>query len=89
MRDENISGTLWPLEAPNGWFLHKMEHQHTDVRYVGDIHEPLPHADGAWMVQFQKYPNGGYLIEARGHSMSEAWINASKKVMEHEKNGGW
>lgn len=74
---KKTSDMIYPLEAPNGWFLFKAEHQHTSIIFKGDIHEPLPHAAGPWLVQFQIYPNGGRLTEGRGHSLEEAWQNAS------------
>lgn len=77
MRDvKKTSDMMYPLEAPIGWFLLKMEHQHTGIMYRGDIHEPLPHATGPWFVEFQKYPSGGRATSARGHTMEEAWSNA-------------
>jgi hypothetical protein len=75
-----VSDMTYPLEAPNGWFLYKAQHQHTEVRYTTDFHEPLPHAEGPWIVQFQKYPKGGMLTEGRGRSLEEAWKNASEAV---------
>lgn len=70
------SDMMYPLEAPNGWFLYRAEHQHTAIMYREDHHEPLPHKDGPWLVQFQKYPKGGLLTEGRGHSLEEAWSKA-------------
>jgi len=78
------SSMVYPLEAPNGWFLLKAEHQHTAIRYATDFHEPLTHADGPWYVQFQKYPKGGRATEGRGHSLEEAWKNACDHVLQRE-----
>ncbi len=75
---------MYPLEAPNGWFLWHAKHEHTSITMSTDFHEPLPHATGPWIVGFQKYPKGGMLQEARGHSLEEAWENASQVVAKYE-----
>lgn len=74
---KKTSEMIYPLEAPNGWFLYKAEHQHTSITFRGDIHELLPHKDGPWLVAFQIYPNGGRLTKGRGFSLEEAWEKAS------------
>lgn len=71
---------MYPLEAPNGWFLLEMRHEHTPIWFVGDHHEPVQNEGGAWFVLFQKYPKGGHATSGRGHSMEEAWKNASDAV---------
>lgn len=76
---------LGELEAPDGWFLHRAAHEHTDIVYRGDKHEPLPHADGPWIVEFQRYPSGGLLTGGRGHTMREAWSNAIIATKEREQ----
>lgn len=81
MREVDIKKTsdmIYPLEAPIGWFLYHAKHEHTSITFRGDIHEPLPHAAGPWLVGFQKYPSGGRLTEARGQTLEEAWSNATK-----------
>ena len=75
---------MYPLEAPNGWFLYHAKHEHTSIVTTADFHEPLPHAEGPWIVGFQKYPKGGLLTEARGHSLEEAWEKASQRVAQYE-----
>jgi hypothetical protein len=65
------------LVAPSGWFLERASHQHTGIHYRGDKHEPLPYAAGPWVVEFQRYPDGGSLKSARGHTLEEAWANAA------------
>lgn len=77
-------GRLMPLAeltAPNGWFLHRAAHEHTSIVYGGDKHEPLPHADGPWIVEFQRYPSGGLLTKGRGHTLTDAWQNACAAVL--------
>lgn len=71
---------MYPLEAPNGWFLLEMRHEHTPIRFATDHHEPVQKEGGAWYVQFQKYPKGGRATSARGNSMEEAWKNACEAV---------
>lgn len=68
---------LGELEAPEGWFLYRAAHLHTGITYYGDKHEPLPHAEGSWLVEFQRYPTGGLLTCGRGHTMREAWSAAT------------
>lgn len=75
---------MYPLEAPNGWFLYHAKHEHTSITFATDFHEPLPHAEGPWLVGFQKYPKGGRLTEARGHSLEEAWKKASEKCVKDD-----
>lgn len=74
------SDMRYPLEAPNGWFLYHAKHEHTAVQTTADHHEPLPHAEGPWVVAFQQYPKGGKLTSGRGFSLEEAWEKASKAV---------
>lgn len=80
-----------PLEAPQGWFLLKAEHQHTSITFRDDTHVPLPHAAGPWYVEFQKYPNGGRMRSGRGFTLEEAWHNAAveaeKTSLEMMANG--
>lgn len=71
------SEMMYPLEAPNGWFLLKMEHQHTGIKYKGDQHLPVDHPEGPWYVEFQVYPYGGRMVSGRGHTMELAWKAAS------------
>lgn len=73
---------MYPLEAPNGWFLWHAKHEHTGIIYKGDVHTPKPYKEGPWLIGFQKYPSGGMLIEARGHTLEQAWANAIKSVEE-------
>ena len=77
--------TLYPLEAPNGWFLENMRHEHTRVVYPTDNHEPVQAPQGPWVVAFQKYPKGGNYTTARGHTMEEAWKNACEAVARRER----
>lgn len=74
------------LEAPVGWFLLSAKHEHTEVKYKGDIHEPLPHKEGPFLVEFQKYPEGGRRTAARGHTLWEAWKKATEKCQEVDLN---
>lgn len=74
----------YPLEAPQGWFLYSAAHEHTKITFATDFHVPLPHPEGPWLVQFQKYPKGGNLQEGRGHTLIEAWEKATEKA--HERN---
>lgn len=79
---------MYPLEAPNGYFLFIAEHQHTELANLTDTYEPVQMAEGPWRVQFQKYPKGGGLTEGRGHSLEQAWEAASLAVLNRElKNG--
>lgn len=73
------------LREPEGWFLHSAQHQHTGVHCLGDTHDPLPHVDGAWWVEFQRYPTGGRLARGRGRSLAEAWQNARDAVAAIER----
>ncbi|HEX9430807.1 MAG TPA: hypothetical protein VF944_10560 [Candidatus Bathyarchaeia archaeon] len=86
---KRTSNMTYPLEAPNGWFLLRAEHQHTDVRYAADFHSPVAHQEGPWEVTFQKYPKGGSATSARGFTLEEAWRNACKAVATRDyKNMG-
>lgn len=69
------------LEEPHGWFLLKAAHQHTAIIYRGDTHQPIGHHEGDWYVQFQRYPDGGRATDARGHTLEEAWNNATQACL--------
>lgn len=75
---------MMPLEAPNGWFLLKAEHQHTRIVYDTDTHEPVPIVGGPWYVEFQKYPKGGRMTSGRGYSLEEAWRNAAEACVAYD-----
>jgi len=82
MTDINHTSTMmYPLTAPNGWFLYKAEHQHKGIRFASDFHEPVQTPGGPWEVTFQRYPKGGLATSGRGHSLEEAWSNASKAAV--------
>lgn len=66
-------------ELPDGWFLYKMENQHTGIVFLGDQHEPLPDARGTWLVELQ-HTTGGKLKSGRGHNMLEAWATAIAEI---------
>jgi hypothetical protein len=70
-----------PLKEPEGWFLMKAEHQHKGIRFASDVHEPVQMPEGPWEVTFQRYPKGGLATSGRGHSLEEAWSNASKAAV--------
>ncbi|WP_191126165.1 hypothetical protein [Mesorhizobium sp. B2-1-2] len=70
----------WQPIEPEGWFLDRANHGHTRIVYNGDKHEPLPHAEGPWTVEFQRLPYGGRLTGARGKTFREAWENACAAV---------
>lgn len=72
---------MYPLEAPNGWFLLEARHEHTPIRFTTDTHEPVDTEGGPWFVNFQKYPKGGRATSGRGHTLEEAWKNASEKCV--------
>lgn len=74
------AGEPFMPEAPTGWFLYSAANEHTRIIYNGDKHEPLPHAEGAWKVEFQRLPYGGRLTGARGKTFREAWENACAAV---------
>lgn len=65
-------------KIPEGWFLHGMRHLHTDIRYAGQVHEPMniiDHGYYPWRVQLQRYA-GGLLTEGIGENPSEALARA-------------
>lgn len=74
-----------PTSEPEGWFLFKARHEHTQIIFKGDEHRPVDHPEGAWEVGFQKKPNGGRLVTARGNSLFEAWVKATAKAIEVDK----
>lgn len=71
------------LVAPLGWYLLRAAHLHEDHRFAGQKVAPLPHADGPWLVQFQRLQDGGRLTGARGQDLCEAWQKAQKAVFEN------
>lgn len=79
---KKTSSMLYPLEAPIGWFLQNAQHQH--VR-EGDHYMPQTLSGGSWTVTFQKTTGGVTTASGQGHSLEEAWANATKLV---ERNDG-
>lgn len=80
----NTNEMMYPLEAPNGWFLHHAAHEHTPIIFNTDFHEPVRKDGGPWVVEFQKYPKGGRLTAGRGNSLEEAWHNAAVRCIEQD-----
>lgn len=74
----------WQPIEPEGWFLYHAANEHTRIVYNGDKHEPMPHAEGPWKVEFQRLPHGGRLTGARGKTFREAWENACAAVAVRE-----
>jgi len=70
-------------ELPPGWFLAKAEHSHNRIVFKGDTHQPLPDADGAWLVEIQ-HTTGGRLSAGRGRSLQEAAFKAIASRREPE-----
>lgn len=55
---------------PEGWFLLRMKHRHTDVVYAGDKHNPVTrekHGIEPWLVELQHY-DGGRMQSGTGAS---------------------
>lgn len=58
---------------PDGWWLHHLAEERTEVIYRGDTHKPT----GRWVCELQ-HDIGGRLKRAHGTSPSEALENAIK-----------
>lgn len=62
------------------WYLHGAREIRTEIRFVGDKHQP----SGLWEVRLQ-HENGGRLRTGEGPSLKEAFLRALELVME-ERN---
>lgn len=79
---KTTSSMMYPLEAPNGWFLRVMHHEHE--RGGAYHYVPVQNGSGAWHVEFRRTTishNKTNVAFGRGHSMERAWA-AAKKVAE-------
>lgn len=81
---EALSEPVVNLVEPEGWYLDSAMHLHECHQYADQTVVPLPHAEGPWIVLFQKLHNGGCLTHGRGHNLCEAWENAVKAVAERQ-----
>lgn len=81
---KTTSSMMYPLEAPNGWFLQEMKHHHertSEKLYIPSSNRP-------WAVEFRRSatsddkPNVAF---GRGMTMEEAWASAKKVA---ESTGG-
>lgn len=51
---------------PVGWWLFSLEHKHTEIRFRGQVHEPM-----FWVCKLQRI-QGGLLKTAEGETAQEA-----------------
>lgn len=93
MTDANERPIFLPYTLPEGWFLRKLEHKHTPIRYKSDIHEPMH-----WEAEIQHVlggrlsraaattPDGAVIaaIEAR----TEPDYEAAKRLFDDEAGSG-
>jgi hypothetical protein len=79
---KKTSDMMYPLEAPNGWFLKVAQHEHEKN---GESHYlPVQNASGSWHVEFRRNVTSNdkaNVAFGRGQTMEHAWARA-KEVAE-------
>lgn len=67
---------------PDGWFLERLTHSHTPIKFAHNVHQPSgPIVDGKkpWLVELQ-HVKGGRLTKGAGDSPSGALARAVYEV---------
>lgn len=85
---EALSDSTDRLVMPDGWFLFKAQHQHTYTHFSGEKAKELPHAGGAWFVEFHALVNNSNPAHGRGRTLYEAWGMAVRAVAAREARNG-
>ena len=89
---EALSDSTDRLVVPDGWFLYAAQHQHMSSEYPDFLRRELPHAGGAWFVEFQPLRdnsgNASPSVSGRGRTLYEAWDMAVKGVAAREARNG-
>ena len=67
---------------PDGWWLYGLFHNHTPIRFAGEVHEPMAlstHGVEPWSAKLQHH-RGGRLTEGTGLTPAAALRDAIMSV---------
>lgn len=76
--------------VPDGWFVERLTHNHTPIKYAGERHVPWSHfgSEKVWTCKLQCW-SGGRLTEGHGETPAAALAAANAAVAEGYRVGRW